>query len=46
MGYQYPFFKMMGIFIMLRVNGKETESIEKSINEYIEFFVKQIYVEE
>lgn len=43
--YQYPVFKMMEIYIMLRIDGKETESIEKSMNDYIEFFVKQIHLE-
>ena len=44
MEYQYPIFKMLEIYIMLRIDGKETEAIEKSMNEYIEFFVKQIHI--
>ena len=42
MEYQYPLFKMIEIYIMLRIDRKETESIERSMNEYIEFFVRQI----
>ncbi len=38
MEYQYPLFKMIEIYIMLRIDDKETESIERSMNEYIEFF--------
>lgn len=46
MEYQYPLFKMMEIYMMLRIDRNETESIEKSMNEFVEFFISQILLED
>jgi hypothetical protein len=40
--YQLPIFSMVEIYIMLRIDGSDTEEIQSKMIEHLYFFVNQI----
>ncbi|CAM3039090.1 helix-turn-helix domain-containing protein [Paenibacillus sediminis] len=40
--YQYPLFSMIEVFMMLRIDQKDTTDIESRMADHIEFFTKKI----
>jgi AcrR family transcriptional regulator len=42
--YQYPLFQMIALYVLRRLDGKETDSLEKSMEAHIEFFIDRVRV--
>lgn len=40
--YQYPLFAMIGVYVLLRVDGQSTWNIETSMREHVEYFASQL----
>ncbi|PYI50523.1 TetR/AcrR family transcriptional regulator [Paenibacillus flagellatus] len=40
--YQYPLFAMVGVYVLLRVDGQSTWDIETGMREHVDFFVSKI----
>jgi AcrR family transcriptional regulator len=42
--YQYPLFAMIGVYVLLRVDGSSTWDIETGMREHVDYFVSKIIV--